>query len=461
MGSLRLLRCWAFVFEQGAEKRHYGVATHLIYQHKRRHDAPCTDDFQHPVKRVPRLRQLLLITVATLCCAFALSPSAASAADGVQAMLDARSQAVEARDVNAFMRTVDPNATDEFKDSQRLAFGGLSKLPLARFELRAATNSGEAPAKALGLAEKYGADDARLVETEQSIRIDSYDDRPSIDKLHMSYVKRDGNWYVAATDDGVSIGLSSARNIWDMGSIDTLTSEHFLTVFRPDQRSRATALTAIAEQAMAKFQQRWPQPWSQRIPIIVPASPQEAASLLDTPADVAQFVAFVSYRTSREPQWTVGAPRMFAQEANLSVNSDESQQDTIVHELAHAATSSMTGPFTPQWLHEGLAEYVRLGKAADIAPGTTGKLELPPAQAFAGSGAELQNAYRDAASAVSFLASIKGSDAPLGVFEAIGSRRLVAGTPAFNTNDAFRSVTGISLDDFIAQWNAKFGRPSR
>lgn len=205
---------------------------------------------------------------------------------------------------------------------------------------------------------------------------------------------------------------------------------------------------------MTRFIRDWPMRWHAKIPLILPADAQQAATLLRLSNDVARFAAFTSYQPIRDVDWQASPPRLFAEDENLVGASVKSQQGTIVHELVHAASASLTGPATPVWLQEGLAEWIRLGKPVSKADATVAKT-LPDGAAFNSSdGQTLTNAYASATAAVEFLAGAKGADAPLKLLEAMGSRRVTVGSPAYNTDQAMQETTGWTLTQFESAWRS-------
>jgi hypothetical protein len=391
-----------------------------------------------------------LLVIASL---YSVQPAYAhDAGPAVQALLERRAQAVRDNNEQAFLATVDPRATDAFKSEQRNRFLGLQSIPVADYALRVAEDESGDLSRGLRLDEKY-ATSTYLAETRESFRLGVYDDRPMRNIFWYTYLERDGDWFVGELDDARMIGLDATPNIWDEGPVATQSSSHILVLSAPDQIVRAKAVMAVAEQAMTRFQSRWTLPWSGKIPIILPASPDQAARLLRTSTDVANFSAFTSYTPTRDDGWQASPPRLFAQEGNLATASEQSQIDTIVHELTHAAASRVTGPNTPVWMQEGLAEWIRLDKPNSVLlrPGSTKR--LPESALFSTRDAtELSRAYNEATAAMTFLAAAKGSDMPIRLFESLGARRVVVGSPSYNADQAMRASTGWSSEEFVSAW---------
>ena len=304
----------------------------------------------------------------------------------------------------------------------------------------------------LDLAKQHGADLAYLPKTTRTYRLGSFDTLPAVDEFFYTYVQRSGRWYIAADDDMALLGLQNSPSLFDFGPVVTTQSTHFLVLAGAENAARAKELDAIAEEGIAALTVRLKLSWSERIPILVPDSPKQAADLLRTTNDVANFVAFVGYTPIRDDDsYTITAPRVFSQEENLAAQSRSRQVSTFTHELTHAATAPQGGPFTATWIHEGLAEYIRNNRPATY-PYPTNTRSVPEASAFSSSGATLTNAYQASTSAMAYVAQLGGPDAPERLFLALGKRRVTPGTSTYNVDAAFQSVLGMGLTEFQRKW---------
>ena len=382
------------------------------------------------------------------------APAGRPALEEVQQVLDARVAALRARDRQAFLATVDPRAKAAFREAQARSFDGLSSLPLASYTLTARVDDSGDLAAGTDLTRRYGAP-AFLPETRQTYRLEGYDDRDAVDALWLTYVRRDGRWYVAADDDLSALGLDSARNPWDLGPVRLKPTEHFLVVSRPAQAQRADALAAIAEEAADVLAARWDQPWSQRIPLVLPASTDELEVLLQSSFDLDKFVAFVAYAASRDEGWEATAPRVYIQDANLAASSHDFQLRTLVHELSHAAAAPLSGPAVPAWVHEGVADWVAEGQRVDEAPPAGSDGRLPEDFEFTtGSQGDVLESYDESRTAVSHLAAAKGLGAPTAFLAALGADRVGPGSVDARVDAALRRAAGTSVAELEGAWAA-------
>jgi hypothetical protein len=395
-----------------------------------------------------------LVAVVLLVLGSVTTPSRADAAQAapatVQGVLDARMAALSAGDREGWLATVDPKAPPAFREAQGRLFDGLRSVPIASYRLEVRTDDTGDLAGDVGL--KYGAP-VQLPETRQRLRLQGFDDRDAVDSLWLTFVQRDGRWYVGGDDDLAPLGLDTARGMWDYAPVEVLATEHLLTIFHPAQRDRARALSAIAEEAVEVLRARWDQPWPERIPMILPADTDELELLLQSTIDLDKFLAFVSYGSVRDEGWEATAPRIYIQDQNLSKYDRGFQVETLVHELAHAAGAPLAGPFVSSWVHEGVADWIATGRSAREARPSGSNGVLPRDFEFStGSQTNILLAYKESRSAISYLSSRGGLAAPTSFFREVGSVRVAPGSADHQIDAALRRASGLGLDDLQAGW---------
>jgi hypothetical protein len=366
-------------------------------------------------------------------------------------VLDTRAGAVRSGNRDAWMATVDPQASGAFREAQSRSFDGLRSLPLVSFTLTARTDdSGDfGPA----LAARYGAAPVFVPETRQRLRFTDFDTTDEVDSLWLTFVQRGDRWYVAADRDMEPFGLDTARGLWDFGTVQAQPTAHFLVLSHPEQAVRARALAGIAEEAIATLGQRWHQPWDGRIPLVLPASVEELQDLLQSTIDLTKFVAFVSYGSVREGGWTPTAGRIYIQDRNLSRYGHAFQVETLVHELDHAAVAPLAGPFIPAWVHEGVADWVATGQRLNETRPAKANDTMPRDYEFViGSQEDIVKAYGSARSAIGVLARAKGPDMPGAFIKAIGDVKVAPGSMDYQTDAALRRAAGMGVADLEALW---------
>lgn len=368
----------------------------------------------------------------------------------VQGVVDARVAALAVGDRDGWLATVDPRAPKAFRDAQGRLFDGLRSVPIEAYALEARID--DTGDLAGDLAKTYGAP-VQLPETRQRMRLRGFDDREAIDSLWLTFVQRDGRWFVGGDTDLAALGLDTARGMWDYAPVEVLATEHLLTIFHPAQRDRARALSAIAEEAVNVLQSRWDLPWPERIPMILPADTDELELLLQSTIDLDKFLAFVSYGSVRDAGWEATAPRIYIQDQNLSKYERDFQVETLVHELAHAAGAPLAGPFVSNWVHEGVADWVATGRSTRERKPSGSDGRLPRDFEFStGSQTSILEAYKESRSAVSHLASRRGLGSPTAFFRELGSARVSPGSTDHQIDAALRRATGSGLADLETGW---------
>ena len=371
----------------------------------------------------------------------------------VQKVLDARVAAIRSGDKAAFLATVDPQAPASFKDAQGKLLDGLHSLPLDHYALEARlTDNGDLSG---GLSARYGGAKVFVPETRESMRFSGYDIVDDVESLWLTFVERDDKWYVASDTDLEGLGLDSNVGLWNFGPVVVHPTAHFLALSHPAQANRLDALTAIGEQAMAKLDARWPIPWSEKIPMILPGSLAELGAVIQSTFDLDQFVAFTAYSDIRDNGYANTAARIYIQDKQLSQFDRDFQLETLVHELNHAAVAPFAGPEIPSWVHEGVADWIGRGTSlTERKPkGSDGK--LPRDDEFeAGSGSAIQMAYDESRSAMSYLARRAGRDAPAKFIQALGAVTVAAGNSDYWVDASLRRLFGFGLADLQAGWAA-------
>lgn len=371
-------------------------------------------------------------------------PAQADELSAVQVVLDQRARALLAHDKDAFMATVDPEAPDAFRTSQSNSFDGWAAMPLDSYHLDAKLDdTGDLSA---GAAARFGDAKVLVPETRQRHRLRGYDDRDAVEALWLTYVQRSGRWYVGSDTDLEDLGLDTSRNIWELGEVRLQQTTHFLVISHPAQAKRADALAGIAEDAVGILESRWDLEWSQRLPLVVPGSVKELEVLLQSTVDLDKFVAFVGYGSTRDDgRYASTAPRCYVQDQNLSRYPRDYQVETLVHELTHAAAAPLAGPFVPNWVHEGVAEWVARGRPLG-APRSVD--HLPRDYQFGtGTSGEIVGAYNASRVAITALAKASGVTAPTALLRDLGAVQLVPGNQDYQVDASLRRVARIGAAD--------------
>ena len=372
--------------------------------------------------------------------------------EAVKQVLARRVDALRRNDRAAFLDTVDPMATDEFKIRQGRLFDGLRSLPLASYELELRTD--EVPDLAAGLAGRYpGAEAVFLPPVEAGYRLTGIDTIDALDGYYYTFLLRDGRWRIVSDRDLEDVGLPSARNLWDYGPVHQLRTEHFTILHDPADRKRAEALGALCEQGYARLKSVFDNEIPAQIVVVLPHTLDQLREILQATFDLSNFVAFASAAVDRNDDWRSTAPRVYVQDVNLSRSRRDFQLQTFHHEFTHVSAFAVAGPFVPSWVHEGVADWMASGeRAPSEVEGSDGL--LPEDWEFTTGGAEsIIRAYDESTSAMAFLAARKGKTAPLDLLARIGELRAAPGTAEYRVDQGLQAVYGAGLDQFQEDWN--------
>ncbi|HKY75103.1 MAG TPA: hypothetical protein VJS45_03110 [Acidimicrobiia bacterium] len=408
----------------------------------------------------PRWRGALLPLVALFLLAAepgSPRPAGAQAAtptreQAVEQVLAQRVEALKRDDRAAFLDTVDPMATAEFKIRQGRLFDGLRSLPLASYELELRTD--EIPDLASGLAARYpGAEAVLLPPVETHYRLTGIDTIDAIDGYYYTFLLRGGRWRIVSDRDLEDVGLPSARNLWDFGPVHQQRTDHFTILHDPADRKRAEALGALCEQGYARLKSVFDKAVPEQIVVVLPHTLDQLREILQATFDLSNFVAFASAAVDRDDDWRSTAPRVYVQDVNLSRSRRDFQLQTFHHEFTHVSAFALAGPFVPSWVHEGVADWMASGEnEPSEVDGSDGL--LPEDWEFTTGGAEsIIRAYDESTSAMAFLAARKGKTAPLDLLAEIGELRAAPGTAEYRVDQGLRAVYGASLDQFQKDWN--------
>jgi hypothetical protein len=374
----------------------------------------------------------------------------------VRALLDARSAAIRDRDRAVWLATVDPSSTDFYARQGRL-FDNLADVPLSDWSYRLDAESAR-PAN-VGLDAKRGPGWWAPAVT-LSYRITGYDDAPTIEPQRLTFVSRDGGWFIAADDDFADVGRDTTRGLWDSGPVVLVRGRSCIVLGHPSSRPTMRRVATSLDAAVPRVVAVWGPRWGQRVVALVPSSQEELARVVGGHGDYSQIaaVATAELKDSTSGYHPVGDrivinPPTFAKLGTLG------RRVVLTHEVTHVATRSASGPEAPAWLVEGFADYV--GYRGVHVPYTASAAELrtavrrgrvpdalPTDDDFDGNNKDLAQVYEQAWLAVTLLAEQHGRDGLLRFYREVG--RPDAKPTALN--DAFQQLWGTSLATFTTQW---------
>jgi hypothetical protein len=378
----------------------------------------------------------------------------------VRALLEARSQAVLHQDSQAFLATVDPTAS-AFRLRQDAVLAALHDVPLASWSYDLDPEHARSHTSALdALRGTWWSPDIVL-----HYAIAGFDQTPTAQPQGLTFVQRNGRWYIGADDDFALTGHPTTRNLWDGGPVVVARGTSCLVLSHPRSRTFARSLAGECDAAVPRVTAVWGTGWSRHVVVVVPDSAAELTRMVPDVGDLSQISAvataeLVGPSTSYHP---VG-DRVIVNPANFSDLRSLGRRVVLTHELTHVASRAATGPQVPTWFVEGLAEYtayqgvaLSVGSAAaelrtDIRRGVLPK-HLPVDTAFSGSRTDLPQSYEMSWLAVVLMAKTYGPAAMLQVYRDTG-----ADVSPGALDRAIRQDLHTTLPAFTAAWRTTLKR---
>ncbi len=382
----------------------------------------------------------------------------------VERLLSTRTAAVLGRNREAFLGTVDPLA-DALMKRQAALFDALAEVPLGTWDYRLdPTNTKRANPK---LDLRYGRGQWWAPTVTLSYLLAGFDDRPTIDEHHLTFVRRDGRWLLGADDDFEAAGAATTRALWDRGPVAAVRAPGVLALGHDDSPLLRN-VAAVASAAIPRVREVWGDKWTQKVVVIVPSSTRELSSLLDSTQDLSQIAAVASakYEGAPDPDATA-VDRILVNPETFPKLGQLGRRVVLTHEVTHVATRRATGPAMPAWLAEGFADYVGykgLKVPLDVAARDlrkdvrAGRLPtaLPLDDAFLGGSGSLAQAYEQSWLAVRLLVDRYGEADVVRFYRAVGASRGVAESEVLNTE--LQGEFGIDTAGFVAEWRASLQR---
>ncbi len=392
-------------------------------------------------------------------------------------LLRHRSRAILDQNRAAFLRTVDPRSRD-FAASQTRLFQRVIEVPFSHWEhhVRGTVSPAIRKQRLPALQRRYAAP-VWLAEVAIRHRFADVPDFELAGTHYLTFVLRDGTWYLAADNDLDSSGLRSTRRLWDFGPVVTVSSGATLVLGHRVQQDFVQQMGRIAQRARGAvvdlFRAEIPP-----MAVVIPANLDEAQKLLPRaspdgahrigPAHLSALSAVTTSASNTDPR---GAYVVVNAEMMAGLGEQE-QANVLRHESAHIATRDWVGGSSPAWLAEGIAEYAAyagsgLGRAQfapDLASSVwSGKLpqQLPTQRSFepetdAAGTTSIQDsaatglAYRYAWSACALLVERVGFTELVELYRRSAQQTGGESNPVWS--QALQDRLALSREDFVQLW---------
>jgi hypothetical protein len=279
----------------------------------------------------------------------------------LRSLFERRADAIRRRDRRAFLAGIDPRAT-AYRMEQLEVFDNLAKLDLASWTYSVQDGESYTPTQ-IPWQRYTGVDDLWLPVLTLRYQLAGFDEKPVGRREVYTTVRRGGRWYVANDRDldaTTSSGTSVRVEPWENGPIVVSHSKHGLVIGHPQDAKAVAGIVKEVESAVVHVSSLVGRGWGEKVVVILPADAKELDRILESP-DVPYDFAAVARPLSTEPG--ENEFRDFAG-SRVVINPDGFKvgepftRILIRHEMTHVATFARTGPLSPKWLIEGLAEYV-------------------------------------------------------------------------------------------------------
>lgn len=376
--------------------------------------------------------------------------------DTVADLLARRADALIAKNRSKFLATIDPRDAVLRREQGRW-FDNLAEVPVATWNYQLAPREdARLPAGAVAKVAATGPDSFGSF-VDVALRIDGYDNADATHDEILTFVPREGRWYVSGR--WVAPGRGN-QQLWDLGRVNALTSEHALVLGLPDDE----VLEPIADEvdaAVPRVDEVWGTGWSRKVLVLVTRTENEMADLLGGKASTYGQLAAITRGELGVPEETAAAERVIINPRAYADLSPVGRQVIMTHEITHVAVRSATQEWTPMWLAEGFADYIGYRDsglavrfiAQELVEDLRNGLEpttLPSDADFDTMNPRLPQAYEMAWLACKMIADRDGPQKLLAFVRRAGA----PGGSAASVDEAFTTVLGTTLAEFTRDWRA-------
>jgi len=379
----------------------------------------------------------------------------------ITALLERRAGAFLSRDRAAFAGTLDPLAAD-FRRTQASVFDNVAEVPFAGWEYEIVTpDAFDLPASRAAALDTV----TFTAQVDLLYRITGHDAAPVRVAQYLTFVLRDGAWYVAADTDGAGAGLRSPPQLWDLGPVSVVQGTHSI-VMGIGSRDVLRVFARDADAAVPTVSAMWGAGWPGRAVVVVPATLTQMAGLLGAEPDKYARIAAVTTGERGASASAAAADRVVVNPDAFRELGDLERSVVMVHEITHVASRASTRAWTPTWLSEGFADYIgyldsgqTMRTAApelrrDVKAGKV-PTALPDDTAFETTAPDLPQAYEMGWLACRLIAEQWGADRLVELYRAVGAEPAPGVGPPDATSalaSAMVSVLGTDTDTFTDTW---------
>jgi hypothetical protein len=368
----------------------------------------------------------------------------------VTALLRNRAAAVLHGDRAAFLATVDPKASPQFRTAQAAMFDNLVTVPLAVWSYD--VDPGNAVLVPRG---EFPADELWAPQVQLNFALRDVDRDPTSKGMGYLFARHGTKWYLASDTE---TSRQTWRGPWDFGPVTAVRTKSGLVLGHPDNVALANRIAGELDSDVAAVSAVWDQPWPRQVTVLVPDSTDELKALVGPEFAVDTIAAVaVADRVDNVAHTAVGQ-RVVLNPANATKMPAVSLQIVLRHEMTHIAARGYTVDGTPMWMLEGFANYVgyrdsgipmpvAAADVADLVRAGRPPTDLPANGDFAASGDKINLAYDEAWTLTSFIADTFGQHALVTLY-----LRVAGGSANADVSQELHEVLGVDRAGLVAGW---------
>ncbi|EFG65380.1 conserved hypothetical protein [Streptomyces sp. SPB074] len=253
----------------------------------------------------------------------------------VRAVLDARGEAVRARDRADWLASTAPGTA---RGRAGAVFANLDALRPSAWSYRVTSLTPRG--------------DRAAVRATLSYRLKGYDSASVTARRALTLRRVSGRWYVSADEPAPG----APQQLWEQGRMTVVRGADSLVLGVGQPRATLADVAGLADDAVPAVRRVWPDRWPGRLIVLLPASLDRMAALLgEKPADYRGIAAVTTGELGSTAH--VPADRVTVNPEAYEELGAFGKRFVLIHEATHVATRSATTARTPLWLSEGFADW--------------------------------------------------------------------------------------------------------
>jgi hypothetical protein len=384
----------------------------------------------------------------------------------IKAVFDRRAAAILHGDRAAFLADIDPQERT-YRTEQDVVFDSIRQVGFSDWSYEPKAGESYSPGS-IAYARYRGANDLWLPVVILRYRIKGFDTLRVGRRVVYTLVQRGKRWYIgsdADLDAQTSSGTSVRVDPWENGPVVVKRSPHAMIIGHPDDAAAVDSILSGVEAAVKHVIAYVGPHWSRKVVIVLPTNDDETQRVLENPQTFFDFAAIAKPMLTIPPD---GVDEEIAG-ARVVINPEGFQPDSaftktlLRHEITHVALFDRTGPLSPKWLVEGIAEYVgnaesnlsvlRLGSSLAEVVDKSGPPTVLPSDSDFGLIDDAGAAYSSSWMVCRYIVSRYGRAALFRFYDEMGNDEGLR-TPGTKFETSLRKVLHTNEADLTRGWRA-------